>query len=63
MHENPLAPVVSYLIEELRDARGRMIKPADEFRLQFLLWRAGRHTRRLERLAAAVAKLDAETTQ
>lgn len=60
MH-NPLEPVVNFLITELREARARAISPSDEFRFQVLLWRAERRTRRIERLADALAKLDAET--
>ena len=56
-----ISGLIAYLFEELKYARDRAVTPADEFQLQVLIWRAGRHTRRLERMADALVKLDAET--
>jgi hypothetical protein len=63
MHEtNPLSPVVTFLVEELRETRARVLPASAEFQFQQLLWRSSRRTRRWEALAEAMKKQDAETT-
>lgn len=56
-----MSSIVAFLIEELRATRARALTPFDEFQLELVLRRSARHTRRLERMANTLSKLDEAT--
>lgn len=53
--------VLSFLVEELRDARARALPTSADFQLYQILAHSARRTRRLERLATAFGDLAAQT--
>jgi hypothetical protein len=53
--------VLSFLVEELREARARALPPSADFQLYQILAQSARRTRRLERLAAAFDQIAAQT--
>ncbi len=65
MHQHPTDPaltgVLIYLVDEIKAARALAITPRDEYEMNQALKRSERRTHRLERLADALTKLDAQT--
>jgi hypothetical protein len=59
--EPAIVNLINFLVEELRETRKRTLPVSAEFQFQLLLWNSARRSRRLERLAAALRSMDAET--
>ncbi len=53
--------VMTFLIDEVKEARGRAMSATVEVQLHALLSHSSRRTRKLERVANAFSQLDAET--